>query len=294
MSNAPKTLMIFVDGLGLGEQDPATNPICSGACPTLQRLLGEHATPLDACMGIAGLPQSATGQASLLTGCNAAAVMGRHMEGLPGPQLKSLIQKKNLFTRFMERGYKTTFANAYFTTDVEEVRQRRHQSVTTVATLAAFGAVRDTAMLLENKAVYQDLTREFIVPRGFTGPMVSPRDSGEHLLALAAEYDFTLFEYFQTDLIAHKGERADVERVLLQLDEFLDVVVQFPDEPGRLLILTSDHGNIEDQTTRLHTKNPVPLVALGEGAEQLRGAAQSLTDVVPALMALYPPRQVSV
>ncbi len=290
MSDAPRTLMIFVDGLGLGEQDPGKNPICSGACPTLQRLLSEHAAPLDACMGVAGLPQSATGQASLLTGCNAAAVMGRHVEGLPGPQLKSLIQKKNLFTRFLERGYSATFANAYFTSDVEEVKQRRHQSVTTVATLAAFGAVRDTAKLLENKAVYQDLTREFIVPRGYTGPMVSPRESGEHLLAIAAEHDFTLFEYFQTDLIAHKGERADVERVLLQLDEFLDVVVGFPDQPGRLLLLTSDHGNIEDQSTRLHTKNPVPLVALGEGADRVKQAATSLTDVVPALMSLYPPR----
>lgn len=290
MSNGLKTLMVFVDGLGLGEKDPATNPIYSGACPTLQRLLSEHAVPLDACMGIAGLPQSATGQASLLTGCNGAAVMGRHVEGLPGPQLKSLVQKKNLFTRLVDRGYKTTFANAYFTTDVEEVKQRRHQSVTTVATLAAFGAVRDTAMLLENKAVYQDLTREFIVPRGYTGPMVSPRESGEHLLAIAAEHDFTLFEYFQTDLIAHKGERSDVERVLLQLDEFLDVVVRFPEEPGRLLLLTSDHGNIEDQSTRLHTKNPVPLVALGEGAERLKQEVKSLTDVVPSLMSLYPPR----
>ena len=290
MSNGLKTLMVFVDGLGLGEKDPATNPIYSGACPTLQRLLSEHAVPLDACMGIAGLPQSATGQASLLTGCNGAAVMGRHVEGLPGPQLKSLVQKKNLFTRLVDRGYKTTFANAYFTTDVEEVKQRRHQSVTTVATLAAFGAVRDTAMLLENKAVYQDLTREFIVPRGFTGPMVSPRESGEHLLEIAAEHDFTLFEYFQTDLIAHKGERSDVERVLLQLDEFLDVVVRFPEEPGRLLLLTSDHGNIEDQSTRLHTKNPVPLVALGEGSERLKQEVKSLTDVVPSLMSLYPPR----
>lgn len=290
MSNGLKTLMVFVDGLGLGEKDPATNPIYSGACPTLQRLLSEHAVPLDACMGIAGLPQSATGQASLLTGCNGAAVMGRHVEGLPGPQLKSLVQKKNLFTRLVDRGYKTTFANAYFTTDVEEVKQRRHQSVTTVATLAAFGAVRDTAMLMENKAVYQDLTREFIVPRGYTGPMVSPRESGEHLLEIAAEHDFTLFEYFQTDLIAHKGERSDVERVLLQLDEFLDVVVRFPEEPGRLLLLTSDHGNIEDQSTRLHTKNPVPLVALGEGAERLKQEVKSLTDVVPSLMSLYPPR----
>jgi 2,3-bisphosphoglycerate-independent phosphoglycerate mutase len=285
--NAPRTLLVFVDGLGLGPGDPSVNPVHGGACPVLEGLLGD-AAPVDACLGVPGLPQSATGQATLLTGVNAAALVGRHMEGLPGPRLKELVREHNLFSQLSSRGYRATFANAYFTDDIEEVKQRRRQSVTTVAALHAFGAVRDTAKMLENRAVYQDLTREFLKTRGYTGPTVAPRESAEHLLAIAEEHDFTLFEYFQTDLMAHKGAAADVRRVLGQLDEFLSVLLPFAERPGRLFILTSDHGNLEDMTTRVHTQNPVPLVVLGQGADILKSRVRSLADFVPALLGFYP------
>jgi hypothetical protein len=291
MSMTPKTLLVFVDGLGLGLPDPSINPLHSGACPVLERLLKDESVPIDARLGVPGLPQSATGQASLLTGCNAAEVMGRHVEGLPGPKLKELVREKNVFSRLIERGYTCTFANAYFTDDMNEVRSRRRQSVTTVASLQAFGAVRDTAAMLGNRAVYQDLTRQFLRDRGYTGPNVTPRESAKHLVAIADEHDFTLFEYFQTDLMAHKGTPDDVRRVLTQLNEFLDVLPAWPKRPGHLLLLTSDHGNIEDSRTKLHTENPVPLVAVGEGADRLKAKVRSLVNFVPALLELYPQRK---
>ena len=288
MTSAPRTIFVFVDGLGLGLDEPSINPIHGGCCPVLERLLREESVPVDARLGVRGLPQSATGQATLLTGRNAAEVMGRHVEGLPGPKLKELVRENNLFSRLIERGYTCTFANAYFTDDMNEVRSRRHQSVTTVASLQAFGAVRDTAAMLGNRAVYQDLTRQFLRSRGYTGPDVTPRESAEHLLAIAEEHDFTLFEYFQTDLMAHKGTPEDVRRVLTQLNEFLDVLLAWPKKSGHLLLLTSDHGNIEDSRTRVHTENPVPLAAVGEGADVLKAKVKSLVDFVPALLGLYP------
>lgn len=291
MSHVPKTILVFVDGLGLGPDDPSINPILGGSCPVLERLLKDESVPVDARLGVPGLPQSATGQATLLTGCNAAEAMGRHVEGLPGPKLKVLVREKNIFSRLIERGYTCTFANAYFTDDMNEVRSRRHQSVTTVASLQAFGGVRDTAAMLDNRAVYQDLTRQFLRGRGYTGPDVTPRESAEHLLAIAGKHDFTLFEYFQTDLMAHKGTPEDVRRVLMQLNEFLDVLLAWPKQSGQLLLLTSDHGNIEDSRTKQHTENPVPLAALGEGADRLKATVKSLVDFVPALLGLYPKRE---
>jgi 2,3-bisphosphoglycerate-independent phosphoglycerate mutase len=291
MSTAPRTILVFVDGLGLGDADSSINPIHSGVCPVLERLLKDDSVPIDARLGVPGLPQSATGQATLLTGCNAAEVMGRHVEGLPGPKLKTVVREKNVFSRLIERGYTCTFANAYFTDDMNEVRSRRHQSVTTVASLQAFGAVRDTAAMLGNRAVYQDLTRQFLRSRGYTGPDVTPRESAAHLLAIAGEHDFTLFEYFQTDLMAHKGTADDVRRVLSQLNEFLEGLLAWPKEPGHLLLLTSDHGNIEDSRTKVHTENPVPLMAMGEGSDRLKAKIESLVDFVPALLELYPKRE---
>ena len=291
VNDSLKTLLIFVDGLGLGPEDPAINPIHSGCCPVLERLLWKESVPVDAQLDVQGLPQSATGQATLLTGCNAAKLMGRHIEGFPILQLKELVRDKNIFSRLIERHYTCTFANAYFTSDMNEVYGRRHQSVTTVASLQAFGAVRDTTAMLGNRAVYQDLTRQFLRSRGYTGPDVTPYESGQHLLAIAEEYDFTLFEYFQTDLMAHKGTPEDVRRVLSQLNEFLEVLLAWPAQPGRLLVMTSDHGNVEDCRAKQHTANPVPLAAVGEGAEQFKRDIKSLTDFVPELLKLYPPKK---
>ncbi|MBN1268198.1 MAG: hypothetical protein JXB04_01305 [Kiritimatiellae bacterium] len=281
------TLLVFIDGLGLGPDDPAVNPVHSGACPHLERLLRE-AVPVDASLDVPGTPQSATGQATLLTGVNAAKAVGRHVEGFPGPELKELVRAHNVFDQLIARGFRCTFANAYFLEGWTEPERRRFQSVTTVATLKAFGKVRDTALMLEGKAVYQDLTRESLRRRGYTGPLVTPRESALHLMAIAAEHDFTLFEYFQTDRKMHGGDASEIRKVLGQLDEFLGELLAFPAEPGRLLLITSDHGGIEDLRTRSHTLNPVPLIALGEGAEALRKNVRRLEDFVPALMRLYP------
>lgn len=284
------TLMIFVDGLGLGPTDPSVNPLYRGHCPHLERLLRDHATPMDAQLGVPGLPQSATGQATLLTGVNAAKHVGRHVEGFPGEELKELIRRHNLFDELIRRGYRTTFANAYYSDRVSRDALKRRQSVTTVAVLHAFSRVRGPDEMMRNRAVYQDLTRRTLVPRGYEGPVIRPREAAHHLLSIAADYDFTLFEYFQTDLAGHQRNDAETPRMLRELDEFLERVSLFGATPGQLLVLASDHGNLEDAGTTQHTSHPVPLVALGTGAEALQATARSLETFAGALLAFYPPR----
>ena len=71
-----RVLYVFIDGVGYGPAG-GQNPVCPEVCPTLCALM-EGAVRLDACLGVPGLPQSATGQATLYTGVNAAQVMGRH------------------------------------------------------------------------------------------------------------------------------------------------------------------------------------------------------------------------
>ena len=279
-----RILLLFVDGLGLGGLDPAVNPIHAGHCPHLEALLQDHAVPVDAGMGVEGLPQSATGQAAMLTGRNTAKIVGRHVEGFPGRLLREIVREHNLFTRLADRGLTSTFANAYFVDEVSQVLAGRLQSVTTVATLAAFGTVRGREQLERNDAVYQDLTRQSLVARGYTGPIVSPAEAAEHLAAIAASHHLTLFEYFQTDRAGHGGDREWVVGVLAEFDAFLGRLLARCLETGLLLVLTSDHGNIEDLSTGLHTANPVPLAARGPGADALRARVRSITDVSPVIL----------
>lgn len=287
MSLAPRTLFVLVDGLGLGVSDPAINPIHSGVCPVLESLLEQHAVPIDAGMGMPGLPQSATGQTALMTGLNAAQAVGRHVEGFPGPALRELVRAHNVYDQLAALGFRSTFANAYYTTDVAEVQARKIQSVTTVAALKAFGNVRNVNDLLAGRAVYQDLTRAALRERGYDGPLVTPEQSAADLLGLAMDYDFTVFEYFQTDRMGHKGTPEDVRRVLALFDAFLSGIVRFGERPGCLFMMTSDHGNIEESGSRQHSTNPVPLIAIGEGADSLKSSIRGITDVTPALVALY-------
>lgn len=285
----PRLLFILVDGLGLGSHDPCLNPIYDGACPCLQRLLDDHSVPIDAGMGMPGVPQSATGQTALMTGINAAREMGRHVEGFPGPKLREIVRAHNLYDQLAARGVTATFANAYYVSDMAAVESRRIQSVTTVAALKAFGCVRDAQAMLAHQAVYQDLTRESLRERGYDGPLTTPAEAGRDLLSIAAGYDFTLFEYFQTDRAGHKLPRDGVRRVLALFDEFLAAVLPFAADPGHLLVMTSDHGNIEVADSSGHSMNPVPLVAVGEGAAVLQQRIQALTDVTPAIVSLFTP-----
>ena len=51
-----------------------------------------------------------------------------------------------------------------------------------------------------------------------------------------------------------------------------------------LVLLTSDHGNLEDLTTRSHTRNPIPLMAWGRGAARFLDRVDDLTGVTPAIL----------
>jgi hypothetical protein len=216
--------------------------------------------------------------------------MGRHVEGCPGPRLKDFVREHNLYDQLADRGYRSTFANGYYIDDLDELMKMRRHSVSTVAALKAFGKVRTRDKLHADRAVYQDLTRKVLSRRGYTGPTIDPESAGEHLVAVAADYDFTLFEYFQTDLMAHRGTEDDVRRVLSEIDRMLAVVLPLWAVPGRLFLLISDHGNVEDLRTRGHTRNPIPLVAIGQGADHMRERVGRLDQVAPALLDLYPAR----
>lgn len=281
MSDGLKIIFIFVDGLGIGVDDPAINPLRDPRFPALGKLLAD-AAPLDACLGIDGLPQSATGQASLFTGVNAAKEMGRHIEGFPPSPLKKLIEHENIFSRLRKMGRHCTFANSYWIDDPHRIPLRR-QSVTTVMSLSALGGVRCKAELIAGRAVHHDITRWTMHLRGYEGELISPETAADHLLGIAGEYDFTLFEYFLTDRAGHSGKAEMAYKTLETLERFLPRVTTFAEQTNHLFLLSSDHGNIEDLSSANHTGNPVPLIALGEGADEFR-KLKSLVDVTPAIV----------
>ena len=278
-----KFIFLFIDGVGLRE--PATdNPITPEVCPALCRLFARHAVPIDACLAVDGLPQSATGQATMFTGVNAPIFMGRHCEGFPGPSLRKKIEEGNLFLSLKKRGKRVCFADAYLVEDAAELAARRFKSVTTVMALTTPEVIATADDLADDQAVMQDLTRETIQDRYPDIPVISPEDAASHLFALARVNDFTLYEFFQTDVAGHSMDYARACEVLRLYDRFLAALLRYMEAAGLTLVMTSDHGNIESIDEQGHTRNPVPFVVFGPKEAEIRAAVKSLVDVTPAIL----------
>ena len=281
-----KVLFLFIDGVGL--RDAATdNPVNPEVCPALCRLIAKHGKPIDARLGIDGPPQSATGQATMFSGVNCAAAMGKHCEGFPGPNLRKIIETDNLFKQLRSKGKEVCFSDAYLVDSAEELAARRFKSVTTVMALTTPETIRTVDDLQNGQAVMQDLTRETIQDRWPDIAVIPPQRAAEHLASIVRQFDFTLFEFFQSDVAGHSMDYARACAALRTYDRFLASIVRFTEAMGVTLVMTSDHGNIENISERGHTLNPVPFVAFGPKEEFLRERVSSLVDVTPALLAAF-------
>ena len=278
-----KCLFLFIDGVGL-RPPAADNPVNPEVCPTLCHLFAQHAVPIDACLSVPGLPQSATGQATMFTGMNAPVFMGRHCEGFPGPALRQKIAENNLFRSLKARGRSIAFADAYLIEDAQELAARRFKSVTSVMALTVPETIATIDDLADDRAVLQDLTRETIQERYPDIPVISPEEAASHLFDLARTHDFTLFEFFQTDVAGHSMDYVRACDVLRLYDRFLAALLRYVRAAGITLLMTADHGNIENMSEPGHTCNPVPFVATGPHENEIRAGVKSLVDVTPTIL----------
>ncbi len=289
-----RVLLLFVDGFGLGKEEKwAYNPIETGNLPIIQSLLKNHSPiPTDAQLGVAGLPQSASGQTTILTGVNAPLAIGRHLNGFPNRELRDIITKENIFIKLQKLGLKVTNANAYNTKFIANLLKNptapTEMSVSTVATLSAGLSLYTEKDLKNGTAVYQDLTNRTMVEKWKAKvPIRTPREAGEILGRIVNHHEFTFFEYFQTDLAGHQRDFDRAYRVLEELDQFIGSLLKSLNLKDTLFILASDHGNIEDLSTADHTMNKVPVVPLGCGSENFRKNIQSLQNITPGIQQYF-------
>lgn len=190
-------------------------------------------------------------------------------------------------------GRRVAFANAYPEEVVEAGRAamagdgRLPPFMRAGPPLAALGAgvlTRHTAELERGDAIASEITndgwREHL--RRTTVPIRSPAEVGALLARIADAHDLTLFAHYATDYAGHAADLAAAVLALERVDAFLGGLVDaLP--PDVLLIVASDHGNIED-TAAGHTRNPALGLVVGvEHAEVARGL-QTIMDVAPAVL----------
>lgn len=297
-----RILFIFLDGIGLGESNPEINPFAQAKMPNLKALLegrsllkdsapfyGAQATLLaiDPSVGVNGLPQSATGQGILVTGINIPAELGYHYGPKPNPEVAAFLSDGTLFSRLVAAGKKTALLNAYPPRyfDGIDSGKRLYSSIPLAVTKAGLELFKHED-LFAGRALSADFTgsgwRNML---GFpTAPIMEPHQAGRKLVSLAMDYDFSLFEYWASDYAGHKQQ---METAVELMETFDGVLGGLMDETNDelLILITSDHGNMEDLSTRKHTNADVPLVVIGEKAarEEFTRDMVDLTHIAPAI-----------
>ena len=113
-----KFVLLFIDGLGVGKNDPESNPCTRDETGLLKVFKNEESSNspfdgvskgLDATLGVSGLPQSATGQTALLTGINASELLGYHLSGFPNKVLREILLKHSILLQAVQLQKKATF-----------------------------------------------------------------------------------------------------------------------------------------------------------------------------------------
>jgi bisphosphoglycerate-independent phosphoglycerate mutase (AlkP superfamily) len=163
-------------------------------------------------------------------------------------------------------------------------KTRWRLSTTTVATLSAglsFFRVDDIG---NRRCIYHDFTNESLITRGFDVPRFSAEEAGRVLSDVSRNFDFLLYEYFMTDRAGHGQNMEKAYGVLKGLERFLSAFLDDVELTETLVILTSDHGNIEDLSVKTHTRNRVMTRLWGRGAEEVKDRIHSLEDVKPAIL----------
>ncbi len=290
---------VFVDGLGLGS-DGAENPMSEDVGRFFRKAAGDRAmtgsaspiaeqrhvfVPVDANLGIEGLPQSGTGQVSLFTGTNASVLIGRHFGPFPHSGTKTLLNEASIARQCSVRGLKFRFINAYPALFFELSAKRNRWSTTTLMCRQAGVPLNSVEEVLAGKAITAEITQEVWAEKlGIDVPPISPEAAAERFLHAGADHDVVLYEYYLTDKAGHAMDAAMAGVVIARLDSFLWAVHQGMG-PSDLLVVCSDHGNVEDLSVKTHTRNPVPLIVLGSSASAFAGA-RSIVDVTPVVLSL--------
>jgi len=305
-------LFLFLDGVGLGPNNPNSNPLALAKMPNLSRIiqgkklilesLGSNGTPikyekatllgLDATLGVDGNPQSATGQATLLTGINISKELGYHFGPWPNTEIRKYLSKYSIFQTLKQRGYKSALLNAYPHSYFERIESGRSlPGAVAMSVLEADIPLKTTADLIAGQAISPDFTGEGLRNKLELPdiPVLNLHDAGIRMAQLALQYDFSFFEFWISDYAGHRADMEESCRLMETFDTMLGGLLEEWDENCGLIFITSDHGNIENNNTRGHTTNLVPGLVIGPNEQRCKFAYSlfDLTDVSPSILRFF-------
>jgi len=108
----------------------------------------------------------------------------------------------------------------------------------------------------------------------------------------SGRFDVIICNVANPDMVGHTGDFDAAVTAVEAVDRLLGQVCEATREAGGALLVTADHGNVEqmrdvenDQPHTAHTTNPVPFVFFGAEPAQMASEG-SLRDIAPTMLAL--------
>jgi hypothetical protein len=293
--------LLFIDGVGIGERDPEKNPLARERF-FLSQFKDGSGEPLpagrlyavDATFGLPGRPQSATNQTAILTGEAAPRLIGHHLLGFPNAELRRILEARSIVKRLAAAGRSATFANCYPAGYLDTLGLKRRASAgpdvtipataarrlkasaTTLAMAAGNVPLRTLDDARQGAGLTNDIDGRRAHARGFDVPTRTPEEAAEVFLKISGEFDFCLFEHYLADEAGHAQDWTGAADSLRTFDQFARAVVERkPDDLD--VLICSDHGNVEDLSTRSHTLNRVAVIHFGTAGSTLE--PQNVADI---------------
>jgi len=306
-------IFIFLDGVGIGKRNKF-NPFFSTDTDYLPFYSNNNGLPdstpiknIDAVMGINGIPQSATGQTSIYTGKNIPKIIGKHQGSFPNKKMRTIIKESNIFSLLKSKGLSPMFLNAYpahselfykSNVDINENgefnfsenfpdKYKSRVSVTSSMMIVNGMKPFDIDDIIAKNSIYQEYSNSSLKKYGLNLPEYSPEDAAEIIYKTSRKYDFLLYEYFQTDIYGHRKKQEDCEILIKNINRLIKKLILLSDKEKDTIIITSDHGNIEDMSVKTHTTNPVPFLVWGYKAKFIRDRVTNLSDITSAIIDFF-------
>jgi hypothetical protein len=291
--------MVFLDGIGIGKKDETSNPFFKYGFKTFEKIFKgipslknpmltdeiHYLFPTDANLGVEGLPQSGTGQTSLFCGFNAAKYAGKHFGPYPYSTTIPFLQKENILVYFKENYNSSFFANAYPKPFFDYLKSGRTRLSVTATTCKLAGiSFNKVSDVRKGLALTAEITNErWNQKLGYKLPVITPETAARRLIKIAKQYRITLYEYYLSDHLGHLRLAGEFNKLFNELDLFLYTLLTELDQKEMTLIICSDHGNLEDLSTKTHTRNPALTITSGKSARQI---AESVTDITQIKQAI--------
>ncbi|CAM4438891.1 metalloenzyme domain protein [Deinococcus marmoris] len=268
---------LALDGVG-HPADAPPDSVWEQDLPALRPLI-DAGFALDATLGVPGLPQSGTGQSCWLTGVDAVRLMGKngmgeHFGPHPGPTLQRLLRQSSLPARLEAAGLRAALANHYVPQYLEAQARRPRMGCFPFAFTAAGWPLNPPGVPLLGATLglgYREPWTPFQTPHEVT-------EVGQALAKAARQHDLIVADLWFGDLLGHLGReagpppevRAAASGYLARVDALLSGLL----DAGARVVISSDHGNLEDLNTKSHTVSRVPFAGAGVDL----GAARNVVE----------------